>query len=233
MRRLGLLGIYDPKVTASYCRAITQSVAERTDGSLASDAAIENLWASEAGCKVDDGTSEALGAHLLKGLERLVVAGCEAAALVDCDAHAFHPWLAERSPIPLVSMVDAVQDELLRRSYKRVMLLGTVPAMRDTFFKGQLAKAGLLVLAPGGALRTWIGAVIIDELARGAVQEETVSRFARLVEDGAEHGVDAIIVGCPELQLLVDRLELGIPIVDVLGVHVRALVDVMLGEDLS
>ena len=75
--------------------------------------------------------------------------------------------------------------------------------------------------------------VIIDELARGAVQEETVSRFARLVEDGAEHGVDAIIVGCPELQLLVDRLELGIPIVDVLGVHVRALVDVMLGEDLS
>ena len=233
MRRLGLLGYRDPKVAMSYHRAIAQRVTERTDGSLDPAVTIENLPGLLITRSVGANPSEELTAHLLEGIERLAAAGCEIAALSSVDAHAVYPLLVQRSPIPLVSVVEATRDKLRRKGHKRVMLLGTVPAMRDAFFKGLLAKAGMLVLAPGGADRAWLGKVISNELTRGVASEETAARFTRLVEDGAEHGVDAIVLGCPELRLLTDRLSLDIPVVDAREVHVRALVDAILEEDQS
>lgn len=233
MRRLGLVGSHDSEVTLSYHRAIAQGIAMRTDGSLDTVVAVEELPVAVVSRMADVNASEVLTSHLLQGVERLAAAGCEVAALDGVEAHAVYPLLVQRSPIPLVSIVEATRDELLRKGYKRVMLLGTVPVMRDAFFKGPLAKAGLLVLAPGGADRAWVGEIISDELTKGLVHDQTALRFAHMVEDGAEHGVDAIVLACPQLRLLTDRLSLDIPVVDAHEVHVRALVDVMLEEDQS
>jgi len=110
-------------------------------------------------------------------------------------------------------IVAMICDEVARRGYKRVILLGAMDVMSGPSLKIPLAKAGLAVLVPGTQDRDWLARVIDEELGQGVVSDETLARFARLMADGAEHGVDAVIVGLPELKMLMDRIELGLAVI--------------------
>ncbi len=104
--------------------------------------------------------------------------------------------------------------EMRRQGYRRVILLGTARDMQGSRLKVPLAKAGMLVLVPGAPDRAWLDRVITDELRRDGATDETTARFARLLADGAEHGVDAVMVTCAELGELCRRAGLGLPVVD-------------------
>lgn len=110
-------------------------------------------------------------------------------------------------------MVATICDEVARCGYKRVILLGAMDFMSGPSLKVPLAKAGVAVLVPGAQDRDWLARVIDEELGQGVVSDETLARFARLMADGAEHGVDAVIAGLPEFKMLMDRIELGLAVV--------------------
>lgn len=124
--------------------------------------------------------------------------------------------------IALESM-EATRDELVRRGFRRVILLGDESVMQDACFKGLLAKAGLMVLTPGPDDRAWLGQVMAEGLLPGALRDETVERFSRLLADGAEHGVDALVLGCVVLAPLVARAGLDLPVVEVIQTHMDVL----------
>ena len=230
MRKLGLIGGCGPESTVPYYLGIVNGVRERVGQPFFPNMTIESLSCFDVMALADAGRLDDLADYLAAGIDRLVAAGCEVAALGCNTGHVVFHELQRRSSIPLVSIVEATRDELLVRGFRRPMLLGTVPTMRDAYFKAPLAKAGLQVLTPGGEARDWLGHVIADELELGIVRDQSVERFARMVADGAEHGADAIILGCTELPMLARRVDLGLPVVDTLQVHVRSLVDAIMDE---
>lgn len=230
MRKLGLIGC-GPESIVPYYLGVVQGVRARVGGGMfAPGMTIECLSRLDATHGADEAYLSELTDRLATGVDRLIAAGCAVAAL-GCDAgHIVFDELQGRSPIPLVSMVDATREELIRRGVRRPILLGTAAAMRGAYLKVPLVKAGLQVMVPGEGDRAWLGGVIADELEQGVVHDETVERLARLVADGAEHGADAVVAACAGLAPLVDRATLGLPVVDTLQVHVDALVDAMLDE---
>ena len=228
MRKFGLIGGCGPESTVPYYLGIVNGVRERVGEPFFPNMTIESLSCFDVMRMADGGDLEGLAEYFAAGIERLYAAGCEVAALGCNMGHIVFGELERRSPIPLVSIVDATRDEAVRCGFKRVMLLGTVPTMREAYFKAPLAKAGMLVLTPGGEDRAWLGRVIAEELELGIVRDETVDRFARLVADGAEHGVDAVILGCTELPMLAGQVDLGLPVLDTLQLHVNAIVDAIM-----
>ena len=62
------------------------------------------------------------------------------------------------------------------------------------------------------------------------MRDESVARFRSIVEQGAGEGAQAVILGCTELPMLAHRCELPIPAIDVLQLHIDALVDVVMGD---
>ena len=228
MRKFGLIGGCGPESTVPYYLGIVNGVRKRVGEPFFPSMTIESLSCFDVMRMADGGDLEGLAEYFAAGIERLHAAGCEVAALGCNMGHIVFGELERRSPIPLVSIVDATRDEAVRCGFKRVMLLGTVPTMREAYFKAPLAKAGMLVLTPGGEDRAWLGRVIAEELELGTVRDETVDRFARLVADGAEHGVDAVILGCTELPMLAGQVDLGLPVLDTLQLHVNAIVDAIM-----
>lgn len=228
MRKLGLIGGCGPESTVPYYLGIVNGVRERVGKPFFPNMTIESLSCFDVMRMADAGQLDELTDYFAAGIDRLAAAGCEVGALGCNTGHIVFDRLQERSPIPLVSIVEATRNELRRQGYRRVILLGTEATMRDAYFKAPLAKAGLMVLTPGPKDRAWLGRVIAEELELGIVRDETVSHFAALVADGAEHGVDAIILGCTELPMLAERIELEIPLVNTLELHVQALVDAIL-----
>lgn len=230
MRKLGLIGGMGPESTVVYYQRICQEVCKRAGGSFFPNLTIESRDCFVVTVLCEEGRYDELVDYYVEAVETLARAGCDFAAIGCNTGHIVFDRVAERSPIPLVSIVEAKRDVMVEQGFKRPLLLGTKATMEGTFFKNALIAAGMGVVRPPEPEREWLYRTIFDELEMGVVTDESVARFGRLVADGAEHGADCVILGCTELPMLADRLELPIPAVDTLQIHIDALVDAIMEE---
>lgn len=168
-------------------------------------------------------------AYLLKGVRDLAAAGAQYAALTGITPHIVFDELSEASPIPLVSMVDTARDYAEANGYKKICLLGTLPTMEGTFFQNSFAKRGIEVVTPTAEEKVYIGTKIETELEFGKVLPETQRAFKEIAERIIrEEQAQAVVLGCTELPLIFDGVELPVPYIDVMRVHINALVDLIM-----
>lgn len=170
-----------------------------------------------------------LTAYLLKGIRNLTAAGAQYAALTGITPHIVFEELSKASPIPLVSMVDTARDCAAAHGYKKICLLGTLPTMEGTFFQNSFVKRGIEVVTPNAEEKIYIGTKIETELEYGKVLPETQRAFQEIAERIIrEEQVQAVVLGCTELPLIFDGVELPVSYIDVMQVHIRTLIDLIL-----
>lgn len=106
----------------------------------------------------------------------------------------------------------------------RVGLAGAGATMAEPFYAERLARHGLDVVVPGAADRELLDRAIFDELCLGVLSEATRAALrgvlARLVDDG----VDAVVLGCTELELLLTAADCAVPLLPTARLHVQAAV---------
>ena len=229
MRKLGLIGGTGPESTIICCRELEDKVCEAKGGAYFPPMTIESLSVYRVLGYCQNQDLDGLAAYLLSGIQSLAAAGADAAVFTGITPHIVYGRIAEKSPIPIISMVETSCDYLREHGYGRAALLGTVPTMREGFFRDALAQAGIEALVPTASEQDCIGGKIERELERGIVKPETIEGMKgiaqRLVD---EEGAQAVILGCTELPLVFDHIEFGVPTVDVMRVHIDRLAELML-----
>jgi aspartate racemase len=229
VKKLGLIGGTGPESTIIYYRELEAKVCEARGGAYFPPMTIESLsvYRVLGYCREQD--LDGLAEYLLAGIRNLAAAGADAAAFTGITPHIVYDRVAEKSPIPIVSMVQTSCDYLRDRGYTRAALLGTIPTMNVPFFRDALGASGVTALVPTASEQQFIGEKIERELESGIVKPETVDGMAsiarRLVD---EEGAQAVILGCTELPLAFDQVELGVPTVDVMRVHIDRLAELVL-----
>ena len=86
--------------------------------------------------------------HLLSVIQNLASCGAEFAALTANTLHLVFDDLAKRSPIPLVSIVDTVCEEAVRRVFTGIGLLGTIFTMQEEFLRRPFLEHGIQIVTP-------------------------------------------------------------------------------------
>ena len=227
MKKIGLIGGTGPESTIIYYSKLTSAVQQKT-GSFP-PLAIESLSVYEVLGFCAKGDYDGLAAYLLKGFENLTAAGCEFAALTGITPHIVFEKLQEGSPIPLVSMVDAAAKRAAEKGCKTVLLLGTYPTMTGSFVPEAFAKQGLAMATPSEEEMRQIEKIIEDELELGICKEESKEVMLRIIRRCAEeNGIDAVLLGCTELPLLLRDGDLSIPFLDAMTIHIETLTDMIL-----
>ncbi len=122
---------------------------------------------------------------------------------------------AQEEALRRPEVVAALIEELRGRGVKRAIVVGVPAVMEEPFLKAPLVHAGIMVLTPPAPQRAWL-AQLIEDLAQGEVSAQTKASFAALIEDGAEHGVDCLVVASVELMALVRECNFGLTVVDAL-----------------
>jgi aspartate racemase len=222
--RVGLVGGLGPESTIDYYRRLLDAW-RLVEPESAPGIVIDSLDVA-VGLRLVEGDRPALVEYLLASLRRLAGAGVDFAALTANTAHVVFDELAARSPVPLVSIVEACAAEAGRRGLRRVALLGTRFTMEAPFYPAVFARHEVAVVAPDDAERAWLHARYVGELLRGdfrdATREGTAAIAARLRD---EAGADGVVLAGTELPLLLGADAVaGLPTLDTTALHVEAIV---------
>ena len=98
---------------------------------------------------VGAGEFDELIAYLAFEVSRLAKAGAEVAAFASNTPHLVFEEVRQRSPIPLISIVEATRHDLEERGPRRLGLVGTPFTMQGSFYPRVFAERGLDVIPPG------------------------------------------------------------------------------------
>lgn len=224
MRKLGLVGGIGPESTVPYYMGIVYGVQKELGVRCFPNLTIESVDVYHTFELFDQGKIEEYIAYFAKAIENLAAAGADFAALTGNTPHIFFAELKARARIPLVSMLETTKNEVLRQGYKKVALLGTSYTMQSDYYQKVLAGAALAV-PPQAEEIDFIGAKIRNELELGIKNQQTLEELQKIiVRMHKDEGVEAVILGCTELPMLLNSETCPLPCIDTMEVHIKELI---------
>ncbi len=225
MKKAGLLGGMSWESTALYYRLINEMVNSKLGGLHSAEIIL---------CSVDFGPIEKLqhSGKWQEIAERLSVAasciesgGADFLLVCTNTMHRVAPEIEEAINIPLIHIADATAEVLLTKGIENVGLLGTSFTMEQDFYKGRLQeKYGLQVMVPDEDDRKVVHRIIYDELCRGQIRKESKQKYLRIIDTLVANGAEAVILGCTEIGMLVNRADTEVSLLDTTVIHAEKAV---------
>lgn len=229
MKKLGLVGGMGPESTIPYYHDIVYGVQEALGQSVFPELSIESVNVFDVLRLCGEEKYDELTDYLMTAINNLAKGGAEFAALSANTPHIVFDRLREKSPIPLISIVEAACEEAKRRKLKKIGLLGTVFTMTGEFFKIPFLENGIQIIIPSAEEMELINEKISTELELGIIKEETLLSFQQIISRMKdENGIEAIVLGCTELPLLLNDGVSPVPCLDTMQIHINSIIDAIL-----
>ncbi len=225
MKTIGLLGGMSWESTVTYYRAINEGVKRELGGLHSAKIALYSVDFQPIE-KLQHAGDWAGTATILSAAARSVeAAGADCLVICTNTMHKVAPDIEATIHIPLLHIADATAEVLLRDGIKTVGLLGTGFTMEQDFYKGRLAeKYGLEVLVPGDKDRSIVHDVIYNELCMGRTTAAAKTDYLRIIDELANRGAQAVILGCTEIGMLVSQGDTDVRLYDTTLIHAEKAV---------
>jgi len=92
--------------------------------------------------------------------------------------------------------------------------------------KKDLLQAGIDVIVPDKEDRELVAKRIYEELEVGIVKESTLREFNEIIcKMHKTHGIEAIVLGCTELPLMLNDDNCMLPCLDSVAIHIKELIE--------
>jgi aspartate racemase len=127
-----------------------------------------------------------------------------------------------RSPRPWLHIADVVAAEAQQRGFRRLAITGTRWLVDSSVYPAALEARGLLWQRPSDTDRDETDRIIMDELVYGRFKPASVASFQRVIDGFRRDGCDAVVLGCPEIPLIIDDGNASLPTLDSTRLLARA-----------
>jgi aspartate racemase len=229
MKRIGLIGGIGPESTLDYYRLIIRAFQERKSPDYP-EILIYSANLAELLKLMEEKHWETLTEWLLHKIEALRKAGAQFAAIGSNSPHVVFDAVKPRSPLPLLSIVEATCNKAQDLGVKRLGLMGTAFTMQADFFQKPFLAEGMTVAVPEPDDQHLIHRRLFTEIELGIIKDSTRQELLGVVRRLIDrHGIEALILGCTELPLILTQDEFGICFLNTTAIHAEAIVDYSLG----
>ena len=226
MKTIGLIGGMSWESTVSYYRAINEAVRTRLGGLHSARLVLFSVDFEEIERLQRAGRWDVAGEVLGDAGRALASAGADFLLICANTMHKVAPVVEAAAGLPLLHVADATAEAILAAGHRRVGLLGTRYTMEQEFYRERLMRPhGLEVVVPDELDRAIVHRVIFDELCRGHVLEASRAEYRRIMAALVSRGVEAVILGCTEISLLVTAADATVPLFDTTLIHAQRAVD--------
>jgi len=192
--------------TAEAYRQLNHGVHRRRGGHHSAELVVISVDFAEVAAYQASGDWNAAGLLLSEAARRAEAAGAGALLLCTNTMHKVADVIEDAVDIPLLHVADATAQGARALGWERVGLLGTRFTMEDpTVVQHRLEAAGLQVLVPEEGDRELVHRIIYEELTHGIVLPASRDRYREVARRLEERGVQAVIAGCTEIELLLGK----------------------------
>jgi aspartate racemase len=163
---------------------------------------------------------------LLLKIQALAKAGADFAAITANTPHMFYNAILEKSPLPMISIVETTCRETIRRGFKRPGLFGTGFTMESTFYQEVFNRHGIAIVLPDEDEREMLNQKLFSEIELGIFRDDTRNLLIEIIKRMVkEEKIDSLILGCTEFPLILTAENYaGIPMLNTTRIHVEAIV---------
>src|SRR5713226_2996765 len=149
MKTLGIIGGLGPESTLDYYQRIVASYRERTGDGHYPEFMIVSVDLRKGLDFMEASDLRGMADFLLEGIGKLARAGADFGIISANTPHIVFDEVAVKSPIPLISIVEATCAAAKAQNLRRLALFGTRYTMKATFYPKVFARDGIELLVPG------------------------------------------------------------------------------------
>jgi aspartate racemase len=228
MKTIGLLGGMSWESTATYYQLLNRGVARRLGGLHSAKIVLNSLEFQELESAMQRRDWDLIADRLRSGARSVAAGGADFLCICTNTMHKLASEVEQAAGIPLLHIADATAVAAEEQGFSRLGLLGTAFTMEQEFFKGRLASLGFDVLVPDEGERRDVHDIIFRELCKGEVCDVSRRKYVRIIERMEADGVQAVVLGCTEIGMLLPPGTTSLPLLDTTELHVRAALDMAL-----
>ena len=230
MRKIGLIGGMSWLSTRTYYEHINRQVQARAGQRASAPMVIDSLdFAALARLSSAEEWDHA--AQVLSTSARQLEASGATAILIGANSmHKVYDQVAGSISIPVIHIAECVADRMAQKKVRKAALIGTRNVMLESFYRQKLIARDIELLPPEMAFVDKLDRIIYDELLVGKVSRQAERELKTIITNLAQDGAEAVVLGCTELEMIVDVDANVLPIYDCTQIHAQAAVDWILGE---
>lgn len=230
MKTLGIIGGLGPESTLDYYQRIIALYRERTGGEHNPEFIIVSVDLRKGLDFMDANELSGMADYLLEGITKLARAGADFGLISANTPHIVFDEVALKSPIPLISIVEATCAAAKSQNLKRLALFGTRYTMQANFYQKVFSREGIELLRPDPHDQDYLHHKYFSELVPGKFFPETRAGLLAIVDRmKTKSEIGGVILAGTELPLILrDPEHNGIPFLDTTKIHCEAAVAEML-----
>lgn len=230
MRKLGLIGGMSWLSTRSYYEQINKQVQARAGIRASAPLVIDSLDFTRL-ARLSTPAEWAEAAEVLAASARQLEASGATAILIGANSmHKVYDQVAAAVSVPVIHIAECVAARMADKGVRRAALIGTRNVMLESFYRQKLVARDIELLPPEMAFVDTLDRIIYDELLIGRVTRPAERELKTILTNLAQDGAEAVVLGCTELEMIVDAKANVVPIFDCTQIHAQAAVDWILGE---
>jgi aspartate racemase len=231
LQTIAVLGGMSSESTREYYRMIDEEINAALGGHHAGDIVIRsvNFADIEEFISTDDWATA--GEYLATAARDLEAAGADVVVVATNTMHRVADAIDASLSIPFIHIVDPTADAIAADGLDSVGVLGTEAVMGGDFYAERFADHDIDVLVPDAEAQTIVDDIIFEELVHGVIEADSRERYLQIIDDLVDRGAEGIVLGCTEIELLVDQSDRpAVPMFDTTALHVARAVEYALGE---
>ncbi|MEY2555435.1 MAG: aspartate racemase [Verrucomicrobiota bacterium] len=230
MKTLGMIGGVGPESTIDYYKNIIALYRERQRDGSYPQFVINSVDLTKGINFLNANDLAGMADFLLKEIEKLPRAGAEFGIIAANTPHIIFDEVAPKSPIPLISIVEATCAHAKAGKLKRLALFGTRYTMQADFYQKVFVREGIDLVVPDPKDQDYIHEKYFSELVPGNFLPETRAGLLAIVDRvKTKDDIDGVILAGTEIPLILrGESHNGVALLDTGKIHCASAVAEML-----
>jgi len=224
LKNIGIIGGLSPESTILYYKVIVDDYRRRFQSENYPNIIIYSVNFGEFTKLISEGRNEDAAKILVEAAKALERAGADFIVIAANTPHMLLNYIEPEIKVPILSIIDALAEELKKDRVEVVGLLGTKFTLTKPFYVEGLKKHGVKALIPESKDIDLVNKIIYQELVKGIIRDESRRQLIEVIRRLINRGARGVALACTELPLLVSGKVDNVKLYDTAKIHaIKAL----------
>lgn len=213
MKHIGIVGITAEGSALCY-QTICREAAKKFPDMKHPEISIHNRSFHHILAAQERGNWNAVAGMILESIEKLHTSGAEFIIIPGNSVHYAIKLVRQKSPIPVLSIVEEAADECMEKRYHKAAILGVGFTMKGGLYIQPLKDKGIETYTLPEIDQKTVSDIIYQEIVPGKVTERGLERIYGVINRARKQNCDVAILACTELPIVLSENKSDLALLD-------------------